>query len=75
MAATLYACHLVMPVISDGLTLSDRLALLPLYALVTIGNALVFFVAFRIFGGLEPSDRGQLAQMKLPFKRFIMRVL
>jgi hypothetical protein len=75
MAATLYACHLVMPVIGEGLTLSARLGLLPMYALVTIGNAFVFFVAFRVFGGLEASDRGQLANMKLPFKRFILRVL
>ncbi len=75
MAASLYACHLVMPAIGDGLALSARLALLPSYALVTIGNAMVFFVAFRMLGGLVPSDRDQIAQMKLPFKRFIMRVL
>jgi len=75
MAASLYVCHILMPAIGTSLSIATRLALLPAYGLVTIGNGLVFLVVFRLLGGLEQADRDQLGNMKLPFKSTIMRVL
>lgn len=75
MAATLYLCHLIMPDIGNSLSIIERLALLPAYGLVTIGNGVVFLAMFRALGGLEQTDRDQLAKMKLPFKSTILRVL
>lgn len=38
-------------------------------------GAVAFFAALRLTGGLDAQDRAQLARMKLPLKRWIMRVL
>jgi hypothetical protein len=75
MAATLYLCHIILPDVGNSLSIIERLALLPAYGLVTIGNGVVFLAVFRALGGLEQTDRDQLAKMKLPFKSTILRVL
>jgi hypothetical protein len=38
-------------------------------------GAMSFFVALRLVGGLDPQDRAQLERMRLPLKRWIMRLL
>lgn len=75
MALSLYGCHFLLPAIAQGLSIGARLALLPWYGLLTIGNGLVFLLVFRLCGGLETVDRDQLAKLKLPFKSTILRVL
>jgi hypothetical protein len=35
----------------------------------------VFLLALRLLGGIDPQDRRQLEQMKLPLKRHLLRVL
>lgn len=42
--------------------------------LVLLGAA-VFLVALRLLGGLDPRDRQQLAGLRLPLKRLVLRVL
>jgi O-antigen/teichoic acid export membrane protein len=48
-------------------------------ALLLCGIAAVaaggFFVALRLLGGLDPRDKEQLARMKLPLKKWILRVI
>ncbi|PDW03078.1 lipopolysaccharide biosynthesis protein [Candidatus Viridilinea mediisalina] len=45
-----------------------------LLGLAAVGAA-AFFAALRLLGGLDPQDRTQLERMKLPMKRWIMKVL
>ncbi|MFM2310354.1 MAG: hypothetical protein RLY87_2476 [Chloroflexota bacterium] len=75
MALSLYGCHALLPTIAHGLSIGSRLALLPWYGLVTVANALVFLLVFRLCGGLEKEDRDQLAKLKIPFKSTILRVV
>ncbi|MFN8504802.1 lipopolysaccharide biosynthesis protein [Kouleothrix sp.] len=52
-----------------------RLALLaPLLGIAAAG-ALAFLAVLRLLGGLDAQDRRQLAQMKLPLKRWLLRIL
>jgi len=46
----------------------------PMLAVAGAGGA-VFLLALRLLGGIDPQDRKQLAQMKLPAKRWLLRVL
>jgi len=39
-----------------------------------VGGA-VFLLALRLLGGIDPQDRRQLEQLKLPLKRQLLRVL
>lgn len=58
-----------------GAALPARLAYLAaLLALATAG-ALAFLLVLRLLGGLEPADRRQLLALKLPFKRFVARLV
>jgi len=52
-----------------------RLALLPPLAVVAGAGALTFLITLRLLGGIDPQDRRQLSQMRLPLKRWILRVL
>ncbi|RRR65419.1 MAG: hypothetical protein EI684_23175 [Candidatus Viridilinea halotolerans] len=38
-------------------------------------GAVAFFATLRLLGGLDPQDRAQLERMKLPLKRWIMKLL
>jgi hypothetical protein len=42
---------------------------------VALLGASCFLAILRLTGGLDPHDRRQLAQMRLPLKRWLLRVL
>jgi hypothetical protein len=46
----------------------------PLLAIAAIG-AIMLLLALRLLGGIDARDRQQLAQMRLPLKRWLLRVL
>ncbi|MFM2032713.1 MAG: hypothetical protein RLZZ297_1478, partial [Chloroflexota bacterium] len=75
MGGSLIFVQQLLPRLSGSVSLADRLWSLPLYGVVTVGHALLFLLFFRWFGGLEAADRAQLANMKLPFKALLLRVL
>jgi O-antigen/teichoic acid export membrane protein len=52
-----------------------RLALLPPLAAIAGAGAIGFLVCLRLLGGIDPQDRRQLDQMRLPLKRWLLRVL
>jgi O-antigen/teichoic acid export membrane protein len=52
-----------------------RLAMLPPLLAITGVGAVCFMAILRLLGGIDPLDRRQLAQMKLPLKRWLLRVL
>ncbi|MDW8403075.1 polysaccharide biosynthesis C-terminal domain-containing protein [Chloroflexus sp.] len=47
---------------------------LQLLALAAIG-ALIFLLALRLLGGLDPADRAQMLKWRLPFQRVIQRLI
>lgn len=64
-----------LPPLPDTASLIQRLVeALWLIAMAALG-AMSFFVALRLVGGLDPQDRAQLERMRLPLKRWIMRLL
>ena len=70
--ATLSAFLPVPDTTAHGLA---RLAILPLLlAIAGVGGA-VFLLTLRLLGGIDPQDRRQLEQMKLPLKRHLLRML
>lgn len=52
-----------------------RLALLPPVLLIALSGGALFLAALRLLGGLDAQDRRQLAGMKLPLKRWLLRIL
>lgn len=52
-----------------------RLALLPPLAGIAGAGAIGFLLCLRLLGGIDPQDRRQLDQMRLPLKRWLLRVL
>ena len=70
--ATLSAFLPVPDTTAHGLA---RLAILPLLlGIAGVGGA-VFLLTLRLLGGIDPQDRRQLEQMKLPLKRHLLRML
>ena len=45
------------------------------WAGLALAGAVSFFGALRLFGGLEEQDRAQIARLRLPLKRWWLRVL
>lgn len=75
MAALLLAARGLLPPLPVDVTLADRLREAGwLLALAALGGA-AFFAALRLLGGLDPQDRAQLARMKLPLKKYLLRLL
>lgn len=73
MAAALLPLAARLPAMVSGV--AQRVALFgAAFGLVLLG-AVVFLVALRLLGGLDPRDRQQLAGLKLPLKRLVLRVL
>lgn len=50
------------------------LAAVPLLGVMLVG-ALCFVVALRLLGGLEPQDRRWILEQRVPFKRWLVRLL
>jgi O-antigen/teichoic acid export membrane protein len=75
MAALVFAVRGLLPPIPARVSLADQLREAAwLLALAALGAG-SFFAALRLLGGLDEQDRAQLARMKLPLKRWVMRLL
>jgi O-antigen/teichoic acid export membrane protein len=75
MASLILSIRELLPPIPESLTLTDRLREAALLLLVVGVGAATFLAALRMTGGLEPQDREQLAKLRLPLKRWILRIL
>jgi peptidoglycan biosynthesis protein MviN/MurJ (putative lipid II flippase) len=53
----------------------DRLFELLLLSGIAAVGGLCFLLALRLTGGLEPQDREQLAKVKLPLKKWLLKLL
>jgi O-antigen/teichoic acid export membrane protein len=75
MAALVAALAALLPPLPATATLAQRLwGALALGGVAAVGVA-GFAIALRLTGGLDPLDRDQLARTRLPFKRWLLRVL
>lgn len=75
MGAVVAGLGLLLPTLPASATAFDRLLVLPLlFGIAAIGG-LTLLGALRLSGGLDPADRDQLAKLKLPAKKLILRVL
>jgi O-antigen/teichoic acid export membrane protein len=72
LVATLNAFLPMPDITARGLA---RLAALPLLLLIAGLGGAAFLLALRLLGGIDPQDRHQLEQMKLPLKRHLLRIL
>ncbi|MEI6777408.1 MAG: polysaccharide biosynthesis C-terminal domain-containing protein [Chloroflexales bacterium] len=75
MSAIILASRGLLPPLPDAAGLAVRLREAGLmFVLATVG-AVGFFVALRILGGLDAQDRAQLMKLRLPFKKWIARLI
>lgn len=65
----------LLPELPPHASILLRLREAGLLACVAVLGAGVFIAALRATGGLEPQDREQLAKMRLPGRRWLLRVL
>jgi len=75
MSALILASRGLLPPLPAAAGLAVRLREAGLmFALATVG-AVGFFVALRILGGLDTQDRAQLMKLKLPFKKWVAKLI
>jgi O-antigen/teichoic acid export membrane protein len=75
LALALLGLRGLLPPLPEVVTLADRLREAVWLLGLALAGAATFFVALRLFGGLEEQDRAQLARLRLPLKRWWLRVL
>jgi O-antigen/teichoic acid export membrane protein len=75
MALPVFGLSRLLPGLPENAALLVRLREALLIAGVATIGAGGFLAALRLTGGIDPSDREQLSRSKLPFKKWILRVL
>lgn len=75
MAALLLAARGLLPPLPATADLGARLREALLLLALAGAGAAAFFVALRLLGGLDPQDKAQLARMRLPLKKWLLRVI
>lgn len=75
MALAVWGLNWLLPALPADPTVAQRLVAALLLLGVTVLGGTTLFGVLRLTGGLDPQDKRQLAQLRLPFKRLIMRIL
>jgi O-antigen/teichoic acid export membrane protein len=75
MAAAVGGLSALIPAVDATARGLQRLWILPPLLLISGIGAAVFLAVLRLLGGLDERDRQQIAQMRLPLKRWLLRVL
>jgi O-antigen/teichoic acid export membrane protein len=75
MALLVFLVRGLLPPLPTAASLLDRLREAVLLLVIAAIGGAGFFVALRVLGGLDQQDRAQLAKMKLPLKRWIMKMV
>ena len=75
MAALVALCGFWLGAPNPDATRIERLLSLPLLFAVAGVGGVGFLFALRLLGGLDPADRSQLERLKLPLKRWILKLL
>ncbi|NTW98047.1 MAG: hypothetical protein HGB28_05800, partial [Oscillochloris sp.] len=75
MALLIWAARSLLPPLSVEVTLVDKLREAGLMLVMAGLGASAFFAALRLLGGLDAQDKAQLAKIKLPLKKWLLKVL
>lgn len=75
MGALVAGLRLLVPPIPAGAGALGRLLALPALLGVAGAGAAAFLAALRLLGGLDGRDREQLAKMRLPGKKWLLRII
>jgi O-antigen/teichoic acid export membrane protein len=75
MAAVVGGLSALIPNVDTTARGLQRLWILPPLLLISSIGAAVFLAVLRLIGGLDDRDRQQIAQMRLPLKRWLLRLL
>jgi O-antigen/teichoic acid export membrane protein len=75
MAAAVAALTGVLPLAEAGAHGLARLWILPPLLVIAGAGGMLFLAVLRLLGGIDARDRQQLSQMRLPAKRWLLRVL
>lgn len=75
MAAVVAALSSWLPEIDAGARGLARLWTLPPLLGIAAAGALALLLALRLLGGIDPQDRKQLGQLRLPLKRWLLRII
>lgn len=65
----------LLPAVSSATGTAARFAQAGLVLGIAALGGLVLLLALRLFGGLEAPDREQIARLRLPFKRWLLKVI
>ncbi|NNJ10924.1 hypothetical protein EKD04_011330 [Chloroflexales bacterium ZM16-3] len=75
MSALILAVRGLLPPLPVKVLLADKLREAGLmFALAAVG-ATAFFIALRLLGGLDEQDKAQLLKLRLPLKKWLVRVI
>lgn len=75
MALVVGGLSILLPPVPAGAGVVERLLTLPLLLGVAMVGAVGLLGALRLLGGLDPQDRQQLARMRLPLKKWVLKIL
>ena len=75
MGLLIVAARGLLPSLPTPVALADRLIEAGWLLALAAAGAVSFFAALRLLGGLDAQDRAQLERMRLPLKRWILRLL
>jgi O-antigen/teichoic acid export membrane protein len=75
MAVLVALCSIWLGAPNPEATRIERLLSLPLLFAVAAVGGVGFLFALRLLGGLDPADRSQLERLKLPLKRWLLKLL
>ncbi|MEN9935785.1 MAG: hypothetical protein RLZZ387_2364 [Chloroflexota bacterium] len=75
MALAVLGLRALLPPLAEEVAVSARLLALPLVLGVAAAGGAVFLAALRLTGGLDPRDREQLEKLKLPGKKWLLRLV
>ncbi len=75
MALPVIGLALLLPELTFGATLIERLGGLGLLGGITLVGLAAFLLVLRVSGGLDIQDREQLMKARIPLKQWVMRVL
>lgn len=75
MAVVVGGLAALLPVLPIEAGLAERMLTLPLLLGITVAGGFALLGALRLSGGLDAADREQVARMKFPAKKWLLRVL
>jgi O-antigen/teichoic acid export membrane protein len=75
MATLIFAVRGLLPPVAAAAGLGERLGVAAMMLLLAAVGAAAFFAALRLLGGIDGQDRAQLSRIRVPLKKWLLKVL